>query len=198
MSFPRQFMEVPAGKIAAIVTSLEMFSAPAPRPERSDLALSLRRIEQPDLDSFRDLFRRTGEDWLWFSRLTMTDAALRAIIHDPAVEVYPLMVGEQEAGLLELDFRVAGECELSYFGLLPAFIGSGAGRWLMNRAVERAWSRPVRRFWVHTCTYDHPDALLFYLRSGFRAFRREVEISDDPRLTGAMPRDATPHIPIIE
>ena len=132
MSFPRQFMEVPAGKIAAIVTSLEMFSAPAPRPERSDLALSLRRIAQPDLDWFRDLFRRTGEDWLWFSRLAMTDDALRAIIHDPAVEVYPLMVGEQEAGLLELDFRVAGECELSYFGLLPAFIGSGAGRWLMT------------------------------------------------------------------
>jgi len=155
MSFPRQFMEVPA------------------------------------------LFRRTGEDWLWFSRLAMTDDALRAIIHDPAVEVYPLMVGEQEAGLLELDFRVAGECELSYFGLLPAFIGSGAGRWLMNRAIALAWSRPVRRFWVHTCTYDHPDALPFYLRSGFRAFRREVEISDDPRLTGAMPRNATPRIPII-
>jgi hypothetical protein len=38
---------------------------------------------------------------------------------------------------------------------------------------------------------------LFYLRSGFRAFRREVEISDDPRLTGAMPRNATPRIPII-
>jgi len=197
MSFPRQFTEVPAGKIAAIVTSLEMFSAPAPRPERPDLALSLRRIEQPDLDWFRALFGRTGEDWLWFSRLAMADDALRAIIHDPAVEVYPLKAGAQEAGLLELDFRVAGECELSYFGLLPAFIGSGAGRWLMNRAIELAWSRPVRRFWVHTCTYDHPDALSFYLRSGFRAFRREVEISDDPRLTGAMPRDATPRIPII-
>ena len=132
MNAPRQMTEVPAGKIAAIVTSLEMFSAPAPRPERSDLALSLRRVEKPDLDWFSDLFRRTGEDWLWFSRLAMTDETLRAIIHDPAVEVYPLMAGKHEAGLLELDFRVAGECELSYFGLLPAFIGSGAGRWLMT------------------------------------------------------------------
>jgi len=198
MNSPRQFTEVPAGKIAAIVTSLEMLSAPPPRPERSDLGLSLRREAQPDLDWFRALFRRTGEDWLWFSRLTMTDAVLRAIIHDPAVEVYPLIAGEQEAGLLELDFRVAGECELSYFGLLSQFIGSGAGRWLMNRAIELAWSRPMRRFWVHTCTFDHPDALAFYRRSGFRAFRREVEISDDPRLTGAMPRNATPHVPIIE
>lgn len=198
MSFPRQITEVPAGKIAAIVTSLEMFSAPAPRPERADLALSLRRVEQPDLDWFRALFRRTGEDWLWFSRLAMADDALRAIIHDPKVEVYPLMASEQEAGLLELDFRVAGECELSFFGLLPEFIGSGAGRWLMNRAIALAWSRPVRRLWVHTCTFDHPDALAFYLRSGFRAFRREVEICDDPRLTGAMPRNASPRVPIIE
>jgi GNAT superfamily N-acetyltransferase len=197
MSFPRQITEVPAGKIAAIVTSLEMFSAPAPRPERSDLALSLRRIEQPDLDWFRALFRRTGEDWLWFSRLALTNDTLRAIIHDPAVEVYPLMAGEQEAGLLELDFRISGECELSFFGLLPEFIGSGAGRWLMNRAIQIAWSRPVRRLWVHTCTFDHPDALAFYLRSGFRAFRREVEICDDPRLTGAMPSNASPRIPII-
>ena len=86
---------------------------------------------------------------------------------------------------------------MSYFGLTPRLIGSGAGRWLMNRAIERAWSRPIGCFWVHTCTYDHPNALPFYLRSGFRAFRREVEISDDPRLTGAMPHGATPHIPVI-
>ena len=156
MSFPRQFMEVPA------------------------------------------LFRRTGEDWLWFSRLAMTDDALRAIIHDLAVEVYPLMVGEQEAGLLELDFRVAGECELSYFGLLPAFIGSGAGRWLMNRAIARAWSRPIRRFWVHTCTFDHPSAVAFYQRSGFAPFRRQIEIADDPRLAGTHPRSAGRHVPIVE
>jgi GNAT superfamily N-acetyltransferase len=189
---------VPAGKIAAIVTSLEMLAPAAPRPERSDLALTLRRVERPDPAWFRDLFRRTGEDWLWFSRLAMSDAALRAIIHDPAVEVYPLEAGSEQAGLLELDFRKLGECELSYFGLMPRWIGSGAGRWLMNRAIARAWSRPIRRFWVHTCTYDHPGAVSFYMRSGFRAFRREIEITDDPRLTGVMPRGATPHIPVIE
>ena len=37
------------------------------------------------------------------------------------------MAGEQDAGLLELDFRVAGECELSFFGLAPTFIGSAPG-----------------------------------------------------------------------
>ena len=89
-------------------------------------------------------------------------------------------------------------CELSYFGLTAKVTGTGAGRWLMNRAIELAWSRPIERFWVHTCTYDHPGALSFYMRSGFRPFRREIEICDDPRLSGVLPRTASPHIPIIE
>jgi hypothetical protein len=44
---------------------------------------------------------------------------------------------------------------------------------------------------------DHPDALAFYIRSGFRPFRRQIEITDDPRLTGVLPETAAPHVPII-
>jgi len=195
---PLQLTDVPAGKIAAVVTSLEMFAASPLRPEPPGLTLTLTRVERADLSWFRDLFRRVGEDWLWFSRRAMSDEALRAIIHDPKVEVYLLKASDEEAGLLELDLRTPSVCELSYFGLTPKAIGTGAGRWLMNRAIELAWSRAIERFWVHTCTYDHPDALAFYLRSGFRAFRREIEVCDDPRLSGVLPRTASPHIPIIE
>ncbi len=35
----------------------------------------------------------------------------------------------------------------------------------MNRALEIAWARPIRRFWVHTCTLDHPGALPLYVRT---------------------------------
>jgi GNAT superfamily N-acetyltransferase len=100
--------------------------------------------------------------------------------------------------LLELDFREAGQCELSFFGVTAKLIGGGAGRWLMNRALELAWSRPLQRFWVHTCTYDHPAAVTFYQRSGFRAFRRQIELEDDPRLHGTLPRHVAKHVPIIE
>ena len=104
----------------------------------------------------------------------------------------------RDEGLLELDFREAGQCELAFFGVTAKLIGSGAGRWLMNRALELAWSRPVARVWVHTCTLDHPSALAFYQRSGFRPFRRQVEIADDPRLDGTVPRHVAKHVPIIE
>jgi GNAT superfamily N-acetyltransferase len=186
------------GKIANVATYLEMRERPAALPERADAAtLRIDRWDAP-LDAYRDLFKRVGEPYLWFSRLVMPDEQLAAILRDDRVEIYAVRDGEQEAGLLELDFRVPGECELVFFGLLAAYVGKGAGRRLMNRAIEIAWSHPIRRFWVHTCSLDHPGALDFYRRSGFVAFKREIEVADDPRLTGVLSREAAPQVPIIE
>ena len=47
----------------------------------------------------------------------MNDAELAAIIHAPGVEVYTLVVDGRDEGLLELDFREPGQCELVYFGV---------------------------------------------------------------------------------
>src|SRR5260221_594394 len=149
---------------------------------------TLRRVETPALDWYRDLYRRVGEEWLWFSRMGMPDAELAAVVHAPLVEVYALVHEGRDEGLLELDFRDAGQCEIVYFGVTAKLVGSGAGRRLMNRTLELAWSRPIRRVWVHTCTFDHPSALSFYQRAGFCPFRRQVEVADDPRLNVAASR----------
>jgi len=197
MILPDGYSDVPSGKVAAVVTHLEMTTRPAPRPDPAG-AWTLRRVETPPLDWFRDLYRRVGEEWLWFSRIRMPDAELSAIIHAPLVEVYALEHEGRDEGLLELDFRDAGQCEIAFFGITAKLIGSGAGRWLMNRTLELAWSRPVGRVWVHTCTFDHPSALAFYQRSGFRPFRRQIEVADDPRLDGTAPRNVARHVPVIE
>lgn len=197
MILPDGYSDVPAGKLAAVVTHLEMTERPKLGPDPEG-AWTLRRVPSPDLDWFRDLYRRVGEEWLWFSRLQMADAELAAIIRSPMVDVHALVHEGRDEGLLELDFHEAGQCELAFFGVTADLIGGGAGRWLMNRALELAWSRPVTRVWVHTCTLDHPSALAFYQRSGFRPFRRQIEIADDPRLDGTVPRSAAEHVPIIE
>jgi len=197
MTLPDGYSEVPAGRVAAVVTSLQMTARVPARAMAGPTPWTLRRVNRPALDWFRELYRRVGADWLWWSRLRLDDAGLAAIIHDPALEVHALTAQGRDEGLLELDFRIAGECELSFFGLTPALLGQGAGRWLMNRAIERAWSAPIRRFWVHTCSLDHPGALAFYLRSGFRAYRRQIEVAPDPRLDGILARDAAPQVPIL-
>jgi len=199
---PDGYSDVPAGKLAAVVTCLDM---PAPPAVRADSApqpgVRLERIAAPAPDWYRDLYRRIGAEWLWASRLTMADDELQAVLDHPDVEVYAVMKDGRAEGLLELDFREEGVCELAFFGLTPAAIGNGTGRWLMNRAVERVWfgqeRGPVRRFWVHTCTLDHPQALGFYIRSGFVPVRRQVEVFDDPRATGVLPLDTAPRVPIL-
>jgi GNAT superfamily N-acetyltransferase len=187
---------VPAGKIAAVVTHLEMTMRP-PLAASLDGVFSLRREQAPVLGWYRDLYRRVGEEWLWLSRLDMTDAALAEVVRSPAVDIYALVHEGDDEGLLELDFRQPGECEIVYFGVTAKLLGRGAGRWLMNRALELAWSRSINRVWLHTCTFDHPAALAFYQRSGFRPFRRQIEVADDPRLTGAVSRTVARHVPII-
>ena len=184
-------------QLATIVTTLEMRRRPPLRPmPPSPLRLVAWRPADPA--RYRQLFRRVGAPWLWFSRLTMDDAALTAIIHDPAVSVYAVADPRGiEVGMLELDHRRAGECELSYVGLIPELAGQGHGRWLMAHALALAWGKGVRRVWVHTCTLDHPGALAFYRRSGFVPYQRSIETFADPRVAGVLPDDCGGHYPLL-
>ncbi|HET7816977.1 MAG TPA: GNAT family N-acetyltransferase [Sphingomicrobium sp.] len=189
------------GEIAAVVTYLEMLAPrPAPVP---DSPLSLRRIERPAPERYRRLFRLVGARWLWFSRLVMDDSELAAIVGDPGVELYAVIDGAgDEAGLLELDFRQAGQCELAFLGLVPELAGQGHGRWLLAESLRLAWRRgqgrdPVSRVHVHTCTLDHPAALSAYRRAGFTAYERAVERFPDPRLSGVLPLDCAPQLPLV-
>src|SRR5262249_42121807 len=125
------------GKVAAVVTHLQMFEKPPLRPEADGAQWTLTHRPNPDPEEYLALYRAVGTDWLWFSRLFMPADELLATIRDPKVEVYRLDGPEGGVGLLELDFRQLGECELTYFGVSGGLIGGGAARWMMNRAIER-------------------------------------------------------------
>jgi len=192
---PDGFHDIPNDRIAAVVTSLEMLERPAARPA-PDGPWTLQRFERPDPERYRALYKKIGERWVWFSRIVMSDGDLAAIVQHPQVEVYGLETGGELEGLLELDFRVGGEAELAFFGVGSSLIGGGAARWLMNQALELTWQRPITRFWVHTCTFDHPNALGFYMRSGFVPFRRQIEVAPDPRLHG-ISMASREHVPVL-
>ena len=197
MILPDGYSDVPAGKIAAVVTHLEMTERPVLPPAPSG-PWTLRHVEKPDLAWYRDLYRRVGEEWLWFSRLRASDEMLAARLHHPEVETHALDTNGLDEGLLELDFREPATCEIGMFGVTAKLFGSGAGRFLMHRALELSWSRPIARLWLHTCTFDSPAALPFYRHAGFRPFRRQIEVADDPRLDGTAPRYVARHVPVIE
>ena len=186
-------IELPPGHVGAVVTFLEMNARPAIAPVPQS-PLSMERWNEVDPERYRALFRRVGSRWLWFSRLAMSDKDLLA----RAGEVHEVRDSEgRSAGMIELDFRSAGECRIVFLGLVPEYAGQGHGRWLFAQTMARAWLPGIEQVNVHTCSLDHPAALPSYLRAGFVARSRAFESFPDPRLTGLLPRDAAPQLPLV-
>lgn len=191
------YTDLPPGKLAAVVTYLEMRVPPERETRLTMSDIAIRRVENPDLDWYRRLFREIGGPWLWFSRLRMNDDELRAILHNPDIDIYVMSHNGVDGGLLEFDRRHMPDIEILYFGVAPSLIGKGAGRPLLDYGLKAAWEHKPQRIWLHTCSWDHPKALAFYIKAGFVPYKRGLEIADDPRLTGHVSRDAAPDIPIL-
>jgi GNAT superfamily N-acetyltransferase len=186
-----------AGEVAAIVTRLEMSQRPKPKPLVAS-PLRLTRWHMPDTDKYRILFRRVGEHWLWFSRLVLDESELKAVVHDPLVEVYAVLDPKGiEVGILELDFRAPGSCTIAFLGLVPQLTGQGLGQWLMAQALALGWRKGVMRLTVKTSSLDDPRSIAYYMKAGFEPVQRSIEIFPDPRVSGLLPAGAAPHVPII-
>jgi GNAT superfamily N-acetyltransferase len=181
------------------VTYLEMFERPPPIPGPAPLGkLALMRAEACTVSFYRYLYETVGTPWVWFERRLWSDKAIAAELAKPTTEIFVLYAGGMPAGFFELDAAEPRETLLAYFGLTPEFIGRRLGPLLLNAAVEQAWSRPLERFWVHTCTFDHPRALPLYQRAGFVVYARRDFTFEDPRERGILPRSLThPRLPLL-
>jgi len=132
------------------------------------------RSELPSPEFNRFLYRTVGADWRWVDRLDWSDEQWLAYLDRPAQQTWVGYVSGTPAGYFELEAQQGSEVEISYFGLLPRFIGRGYGGALLTAAVEKAWKMGARRVWVHTCTLDHPGALANYRSRGFRIYKEET------------------------
>ena len=148
------FTEIPAGKVAFVVTFLEMLAAPdnplaLPRDD-----VKLERWHKPDLRTYRELFREVGENWIWFGRLTYDDATLSKLLNEPERENFLPLRDGRPVGTLELDYANPEEPVVAYFGLVPDAIGGGLGA-LADVASGRDGMVPA----------GYPAALAAYLYS---------------------------------
>ncbi|WP_210210420.1 GNAT family N-acetyltransferase [Methylovirgula sp. 4M-Z18] len=188
---------LPPGKLANAVTWLEMRGKPEGHtvPARPDLALQ--PLRGGDVDRYLRIFRAVGDAWLWSGRLALQHSEIAAVLDAPQTRAFALVERNADVGLLEISFK-ENAAELDYFGVVEQAIGRGIGRWLMAQAIALAWSQPIERFWLHTCSFDSPAAIGFYRQSGFTPYQVGFEIMDDPRLNGQLPRTAGAHVPMIE
>lgn len=187
-------------QIDDVITYLEMRAPPSGPPVPAPSGkLALMRAEDCTVSFYRYLYETVGTPWLWYERRLVGDEALAAETAKPTTEIFVLYVGGVPAGYFELDAAAARETELRYFGLVPEFIGRRLGPFLLRAAIDRAWSRPLERLWVHTRTFDHPKALGHYQRAGFVVYARRNLRFEDPRVEGILPRSLRhPRLPPLD
>lgn len=178
----------PVTRVGVTVTFLRMDHAPAePAPTLAPI-FQIVRLQAPSVSFYRYLYNTVGADYLWWLRRTTPDQELAALLRDKAVAIYTLYAKGEPAGFFELDAHTWPDVNLSYFGLMPEYIGSGAGYAFLRYAVDEAWRRGAKGMTVNTCTADHPRALPNYRRAGFYIVRQVAE-------TWAVPNSLNMRIP---
>jgi len=158
-----------------VVTYLEMLERPVGRRVMAPLdKLALMRAENCTVSFYRYIYDTVGRPCL------------------ARIEVFVIYVRGVPAGFFELDTAQPRETKLCYFGLIPDFIGRRLGPWLLQAAIDQAWTRPLDRLWLHTSTFDHPKALSVYQQAGFVVYDRRRVSFDDPRDSWMLPK-SNPH-----
>ena len=199
-SFADQIIDLPKGKLVTLKTYLSMpvslESRDAPLPD----GYAMERLGASDHARYRALFAKVGENWLWFSRLLLKDAALQKALSDPHCHAHALTYGGEDIGLFELQHHTGPhdhpetETDLAFLGLDMAARGRGLGSCLVRKAHHHARLKGARRLTINTCQLDDPRALGFYQKMGFSVEKLALEILTDPRHLGLYPKESAPHI----
>jgi RimJ/RimL family protein N-acetyltransferase len=166
--------------MAKVVTYLEMNDANDLRPgqvvpdlllRRGDLALPFVRITNA----------RVGAPYGWRSTSRTDDEWQELMRSRPLRQYWLITLKDETVGVANLEPQPDGDVEITTFGLLPDYVGRGLGGHALTLTIQQAWnsaavnSPAVRRVWLHTCSFDHPNALRNYQRRGLTVYRTEVE-----------------------
>lgn len=191
-------IDVPAGHIASVVTYLKRTTGPQLTALTSlESRYTLTWAQGFTAAEYKQLFRQVGGPWLWFSRIALDDAALQAILDEPTRHIAVVYDRSTVAGYVEMDAADPQNAYVSFIGVAPGYEGRGLGQHLMEQGIARVWGDESKSVLTHTCTLDHPRALSFYLKSGFVATRRAIEVAPDPRIKGLLAPDIRPEYPLL-
>src|ERR1700755_2190765 len=109
-------------------------------------------------DEYLRLYKGVGEKWNWLDRQMMPKEELEEKINAKNIHIYVMKIDEEVAGYVELQVET-DFVELVYFGLMPAFIGKGYGKYFLDWSIHKAWSFSPQWIQLNTCELDHEHAL---------------------------------------
>ena len=138
-----------------------------------NLKIDLLKSENFELNKF--FYKQIGKKYQWVDRLVWSDTTWQKYTANKNLKTYVLKENNNLIGYFELIYNnEAFDCEIAYFGILEEFFSKGYGGYLLSEAIKLGFQSDVKRVWVHTCSLDHPNAILNYKSRGMQVFKNEI------------------------
>ena len=131
-----------------------------------DASFEIINWEKPKIDDYLEIYKSVGAQWGWTGRLLLPETELERVLNTPTNEIYLFKAEGVLKGFFEIDRSQKGKAEIVYLGLLPNEIGKGYGKAFLKAAIYYA-GKNNDKIWLHTCEFDHPNALSMYVKTGF-------------------------------
>lgn len=168
-------------EIAATTWWLQMNSSPADLPGKAlPKRCKVMQAVKPVRSFYLYLYTSVGRPYQWYNRLMCPADELQQMLDNPANSIWVLYYSGVPAGFAEFDLSAANETEIVYFGLTCEFTGKGLGIPFLHWCIGKAWERPIKRLWLHTCNLDHPAALGLYQKAGFEIYDQDTVMQQKP------------------
>ena len=137
-----------------------------------NVKISLKTDKNININKF--FYRHVGKDHFWRDRLLWTDNQWKKYINNKNLETGVMKINNNLVGFYEQEFhKNKTEIELIQMGILKEYQGKKLGSCLLEYIIQNAYSRDIKRLWVHTCSLDHKHALNNYLSRGLKIFKEE-------------------------
>ena len=136
--------------------------------------LKVKLLKKIDFNLNKFFYKQIGKNHRWTDRLSWNDNMWVNYVSDKSVNTFVLMHNKNLAGYFERIYnKQSNEFEIAYFGILYEYRNKKFGAYLLSKAIELSFKDGAKRVWVHTCTFDHKNAIKNYLSRGMKIFKEE-------------------------
>ena len=136
--------------------------------------LKVKLLKKIDFNLNKFFYKQIGQNHRWTDRLSWNDNMWVNYVSDKSVNTFVLMYNKNLAGYFERIYnKQSNEFEIAYFGILYEYRNKKFGAYLLSKAIELSFKDGAKRVWVHTCTFDHKNAIKNYLSRGMKIFKEE-------------------------
>src|SRR5210317_1987637 len=136
---------------------------------------SLDLLEPINFQLNKFFYKNIGKKYKWTDRLIWTETQWINYVSNKNVKTYIFKFKNDLAGFFELiSHSEKKEVEIAYFGLLEEFQNKKFGSYLLSQAIQKSFNENIERVWVHTCSFDHKNALNNYIARGMKIFKTET------------------------